>query len=151
MSLSFTIAAVFASSVIFVSVSRGTHGHLLLSQIWDSPNLEDQVPIFISPRNRVARLYPQALGSLGLTANWRIYHESPLCKLDTDRIENTSSGVLLKGMFIAQFPSNKLPAFAATRMFAESLLSNDDIPLLLRVWTCLPSYCLATVWSNSLR
>jgi hypothetical protein len=27
----------------------------------DSPNLEDQVPVFISPRNRVAQLYPQAL------------------------------------------------------------------------------------------
>jgi hypothetical protein len=32
--------------------------------IWDSPNLEGQVPIFISPRNRVAQLYLQALGSL---------------------------------------------------------------------------------------
>jgi hypothetical protein len=32
--------------------------------IRDSSNLEGQVPIFISPRNRVARLYPQALGSL---------------------------------------------------------------------------------------
>jgi hypothetical protein len=32
--------------------------------IWDSPNLEGQVPVFISPRNRVAQLYPQALGSL---------------------------------------------------------------------------------------
>jgi hypothetical protein len=28
------------------------------------PNLEGQVPIFISPRNRVAQLYPGALGSL---------------------------------------------------------------------------------------
>jgi hypothetical protein len=36
--------------------------YILLSQIWDSPNLEDQVPVFISPRNRVARLYPRALG-----------------------------------------------------------------------------------------
>jgi hypothetical protein len=27
------------------------------------PNLEGQVPVFISPRNRVALLYPQALGS----------------------------------------------------------------------------------------
>jgi hypothetical protein len=26
------------------------------------PNLEGQVPVFISPRNRVAQLYPQALG-----------------------------------------------------------------------------------------
>jgi hypothetical protein len=32
--------------------------------IWDSPNFEGQVPIFISPRNRVAQLYPRALGSL---------------------------------------------------------------------------------------
>jgi hypothetical protein len=31
--------------------------------IWDSPTLEGQVPVFISPRNRVAQLYPRALGS----------------------------------------------------------------------------------------
>jgi hypothetical protein len=30
----------------------------------DAPNLERQVPVFISPRNRMAQLYPQALGSL---------------------------------------------------------------------------------------
>jgi hypothetical protein len=29
----------------------------------DSPNLEGQVPVFISPRNRVAQLYPLALRS----------------------------------------------------------------------------------------
>jgi hypothetical protein len=32
--------------------------------IRDSPNLEGQVPVFTSPRNRVAQLYPRALGSL---------------------------------------------------------------------------------------
>jgi hypothetical protein len=32
--------------------------------IWDSPSLEGQVAVFISPRNRVAQLYPWALGSL---------------------------------------------------------------------------------------
>jgi hypothetical protein len=36
----------------------------LLPPIRDSPNLEGQVPVFISPRNRVAQLFPQALGSL---------------------------------------------------------------------------------------
>jgi hypothetical protein len=35
-----------------------------MSQIRDSPNLEGQVPVFTSSRNSVARLYPQALGSL---------------------------------------------------------------------------------------
>jgi hypothetical protein len=52
------------SAVIFGSGSRGVHDHILLSQIRDSPNLEDQVPVFISPRNRVAWVYPQPLGSL---------------------------------------------------------------------------------------
>jgi hypothetical protein len=36
--------------------------------IWDSPNLEGQVPIFISPRNRVAQLYPRALCSLSVAS-----------------------------------------------------------------------------------
>jgi hypothetical protein len=54
-----------ASALILRSESRGAHDHtiftrILLSQIRDSPNLEGQVPVFISPRNRVARLYPQA-------------------------------------------------------------------------------------------
>jgi hypothetical protein len=55
---------VLASAVILRSESRGTHDRILLSQIRDSPNLEGQVPVFISPRNRVAKLYPLALGSL---------------------------------------------------------------------------------------
>jgi hypothetical protein len=40
-----------------------THDHILLSQTRDTPNLEGQAPVFISTRNRVAQLYPQALGS----------------------------------------------------------------------------------------
>jgi hypothetical protein len=55
---------VLASAVILRSESRRTHDHILLSQIWDSPNLEGQVPVFMSPRNMVAWLYTQALGSL---------------------------------------------------------------------------------------
>jgi hypothetical protein len=51
-----------ASVVILRSESLGTHD-ILLPQIRDSPNLKCQVPEFISPRNRVARFYPQALGS----------------------------------------------------------------------------------------
>jgi hypothetical protein len=64
MGLSFTIVAGLASAVILRSESRGTHEHILLSQIRDSPNLEGQDAVFISPKNRVARLYSQALGSL---------------------------------------------------------------------------------------
>jgi hypothetical protein len=45
----------------------GTHEHILLSQILASPNLERQAPVLLSPRKRVARLYPQALGLLPYT------------------------------------------------------------------------------------
>jgi hypothetical protein len=63
MGLLLQILLVFASTVILGSESCGTHDHILLPQIWDYPNLEGQVPVFISPRNRVAQLYPQALSS----------------------------------------------------------------------------------------
>jgi hypothetical protein len=52
---------ILASAFILRSESRRTHDHILLSQIRDSTNLEGQVPVFISPRSRVAWLYPQAL------------------------------------------------------------------------------------------
>jgi hypothetical protein len=58
-----------ASAVILRSESRGTDGHILLSQIRDFPNLEGHVPTFISSRNRVAQLYPQTPGSLLVSFN----------------------------------------------------------------------------------
>jgi hypothetical protein len=42
----------------------GSHDQILLSQIRDSPNMEGQVPVFISPRNRVAQLCAQTLGRM---------------------------------------------------------------------------------------
>jgi hypothetical protein len=48
---------VLANAVILWSESRGTHDQILLSQIRVFTNLEGQAPVFISPRNKVARLY----------------------------------------------------------------------------------------------
>jgi hypothetical protein len=48
---------VLASAVILGTESHGIYNHILLSQIRDSPNPEGQVPVFISPRKRVAQLY----------------------------------------------------------------------------------------------
>jgi hypothetical protein len=42
---------------------------ILYLLIWDSPNLEGQVPVFISPRNRLAQLYPRVLGSIYVASN----------------------------------------------------------------------------------
>jgi hypothetical protein len=52
------------SAVTLRPDSCGARDYNLQSQIRDSPNLVDQVPVFTSPKNRVARLYPQALRSL---------------------------------------------------------------------------------------
>jgi hypothetical protein len=51
--------------------------------IWDFPNLEGKVHIFISPRSRVVQLYPRALGSLyvilRLAGLWWRCKSSSLC------------------------------------------------------------------------
>jgi hypothetical protein len=59
---------VLASAVFLRSESRGIHDHTLLSQIRYSPNPEGQAPLFISPRNRVALLYPR---------HWVLFSSSP--------------------------------------------------------------------------
>jgi hypothetical protein len=61
---SFQLLLGLASGVFLGSESRGTHDYILLSQYWDYPNLEIQVPVFISPMNRVDQLWSQALGSV---------------------------------------------------------------------------------------
>jgi hypothetical protein len=55
---------VIASAVILRSDSGGARDHISPSQNRDSPNLVGQVLVFLSPRNRVAQLYHQALHSL---------------------------------------------------------------------------------------
>jgi hypothetical protein len=55
---------VLVSVIIIGSESRGTRNHILLSQIRDSTNLEAQVSLFTSPKNRIAQLYSHTLGSI---------------------------------------------------------------------------------------
>jgi hypothetical protein len=43
---------------------EGPNAILYCPNSWDYPNLEGQIPVFISPRNRVAQIYPRALDSL---------------------------------------------------------------------------------------
>jgi hypothetical protein len=61
---SLQLLVVLASTVILRYDSCGTRDHILLSQIRDPPEMEGQIPVFKSPRNWVAQLYPEVLGSL---------------------------------------------------------------------------------------
>jgi hypothetical protein len=58
---------VVCSAITHWSESRRTHNHILVSHL-RLPNLECQVPIFISPMNKVSQIYPRALGSLYVAA-----------------------------------------------------------------------------------
>jgi hypothetical protein len=49
------------SAVFLRSESHGTHDHILLPQFLRLPNLEGQVPVFISPRNSGSQSYSPAL------------------------------------------------------------------------------------------
>jgi hypothetical protein len=101
--LSFTIAAVFTSAVLLRVESRGAHDHILLPQIWHSPNLEDQVSVFLSPRNRVARLYHQALGIyLGLVDFWTI--QVSMLQKETNLILLIVPFILLRIYHVITFP-----------------------------------------------
>jgi hypothetical protein len=64
---------VLANAVILGSESCGTHHRFLLSQIRHPSNLEGQIPVFTSPRNRAAQLYTQSLGSLFVTYDTQGY------------------------------------------------------------------------------
>jgi hypothetical protein len=54
------------------------------------PNMEGQVPVFISPRNGVTQLYPQALGSLFVVFHdsawlrWRYSNPPPHAEFNTE-------------------------------------------------------------------
>jgi hypothetical protein len=58
---SLTRGWVHASVVILESESNWTRDHVLLSQIRNSPNLECQVPVFISPGKRMAQIHTQTM------------------------------------------------------------------------------------------
>jgi hypothetical protein len=127
--LSFTIVLVFASAVILRSESRGTHDHILRSQIRDSPNLEGQAPVFISPRNRVPQLYPQTLGSLSIASYY-------------------SQGSLLHGV------DSQLTLSLAYNISARTTKKHPVSSVAcvtVAAGTCLPSRCPDSPISRSLR
>jgi hypothetical protein len=70
-----------------------TDDHILLSAIRDSPNLEDQGPVFIYPTHRVAQLCPSALVSLFhrrlrlAVQRWKYSTPSPLGDLETVKVK----------------------------------------------------------------
>jgi hypothetical protein len=69
------------------SNSRRTSVHILLSHL-RLPHLGGQVPVFVSPRDRVAQLYPRALGSLFFASyDSQSYGGGILNRIHTGQIE----------------------------------------------------------------
>jgi hypothetical protein len=59
---------VLASAVPLESESRGTRPYFIVPILETPSNLEGQISVFISARNRVAQIYPRALGSLSVAS-----------------------------------------------------------------------------------
>jgi hypothetical protein len=122
---------VLASAITLSSDSRGTRDHILLFQIWDSQNLEDQVPVFISPMNRVTQLYPQALGSPFVSYDSQGYGEGIRTLLHTGYNFSTSSWFSL---------------YSLGKHSKEDITSNNSSIvawLFITSQTCLPCRCIA--------
>jgi hypothetical protein len=119
---------VLASTAIRGSKSHGTCDHILLSQIWDFPNLEGQIPVFIPHRNRVAQLYPQTLGSLFVASyNPQVYGGGIRTCLHM--------GVLL--VFKTELVILGISLYSRGTDHTETIASIVE--------TCLLNHCLATV------
>jgi hypothetical protein len=133
---------IVATSAILGSEFRGTRDHILLSQVWDCPNLEGKVPVFLSPGNRVTQFTPRLWvpsSSPPTTSRATVEVFDPAYShilshsLGTDHTEITSCDSY-SASSLARWvsPSNELQTFA----------------LLLRalIAECSSSSCLAMRW-----
>jgi hypothetical protein len=124
-----------ASAVIPRSESRGTHDHILLSQIRDSPNLEGQVPY----------LYPPGTGWPGCNPrNWVPFSSPPTTRRATVEIFNPAT---TWENSLTSKPASVITSTHGTRrntvhglipivsmgirLFAKALLSNGCVYLLI--------------------
>jgi hypothetical protein len=143
-----------ASAVIFRSESRGTYDNILQSWIWDSPNLEVQVPIFIFLRSTVAKLYPQAFVSffcLLRLAGLRWRYSNPSSQAETNysvRVRVTSR-LAVYGQTVRL---GSKPLRITTRVLFLRLTACGHILYVTssqtRGWVCLLWICLDFVKSR---
>jgi hypothetical protein len=112
--------------------------NILLCQIWD------QVPVLISPRNRVARLYPQALG---------LVHSSKLAtrglalhSRGTDRRPENRATIV--ETHLLGLPRDRHPASSLAHWLTFVYWEHSSHCCAL---DCSQSCFLATRWSNMLQ
>jgi hypothetical protein len=156
---------VFASAVILRSESRDSWPYFT-SRIRDSPNLEGQIPVFISPRNRVVQFYPAALSSLFIASyDSQVYDGGIRTRLHTAGTDHPLRlRILPESHYIASAPTAQIASHVASvvacrqtaaEMFISELRSNgrgaDLIENSLSVQVCLPSPWLPTLWANPLQ
>jgi hypothetical protein len=69
----------------------------------DSPNLKGQVPVFIYPRNRVAQLYPRALGSLYVVSSTYLEGQVPAYTAFRNKMVQSEVKVMLDRRPVNQY------------------------------------------------
>jgi hypothetical protein len=106
--------------------------------IWDSPNLEGQVPVFISARKRVTQFYPRALGYGVRLKLYNIYRHS-LCPTENtlrlyykDKLYNALQSVVrveVSGQFhvLAALSPGRSPQYQCDKRLARE--TETQMPL----------------------
>jgi hypothetical protein len=120
----------FDSWAILGSESRGTHDHTLLSQIWDSPNLEGPAPYLYPPGTGWPSYTPRHWVSSPPRLAWQRWRYS----------NSPPHGISLLAAWNPRYidsglPPQKTPLLLLLREFASAGM-------------CLPSRCLAMNYSG---
>jgi hypothetical protein len=123
---------VLASAVILRSESHGTHDHILLSQIRDSPNLEGQVPVFISPKTWWPSYTPRhwvPFSSPPTTHRATVEVFDPASTRDSLTTQNQSSELVVQTLLVITSrhgPGRKHPVYIVVDQLLQ-LPSNGNV------------------------
>jgi hypothetical protein len=122
--------------------------------IWYSPNLEGQVPVFISSRNRVAQLYPRAQGSLLSPLRWSYSippHTGFLYEVKVTLQSTVSRPVLVSGTHLG--PATNFSHslfdfffFTVSDLLMWGALSDEKSGLYFSVFACHSQRSLSQIW-----
>jgi hypothetical protein len=128
---------VVLASAVLGSESRGAHDHILLSQIWDCLNQEGHISEFMYPRNRVAQLYPQELGSLFVVS----YDSQGYCRGIRTRL-HTGTNCSNYDTILHNFGTDLIGNM--TSNIVLDCCGGSYLAIGQAMFKCIPSCCLAT-------
>jgi hypothetical protein len=148
------------SADILMSESRGSHDHILLSQIRDSPNLESQVYVFISPRDKGGPVISPGTGFafcrlLRLAGLLWKYSTPPPHGVTISRTGRFCSGFIASGLTACNTPPPPFPLLLSSSNLCRGIVFTQPLPRNGRLlWFCYLRFqhaCHNIIWTKIAR